>query len=231
MRSSTRGAGRPWVARMSARSSSDRRGLLALPADPGHGRERAGLGHAPGLQDRQPDFHPVGLRQGFGTAEPPQTMARSWWGCPASSGRVPIQMVGTPAVRVTPSVRIRLLMAWGERSAPGNTRSDPASTPAWHSPQALAWNMGTTGRTTSVSLTARLSARQAAMEWRTIDRWEYTTPWGLRWCRWCSTWTRPVLVGDVSEGMRIAPRQQLLVVQNPGVVGDRRRPGRRHSRP
>ncbi len=70
-------------------------------------------------------------------------------------------------------------MASGDRSGPGKTTPAPAKTAAWGSPQALAWNMGTTGRITSGSQTARLSAIIAPIECRTVERCEYTTPLGL----------------------------------------------------
>ena len=80
---------------------------------------------------------------------------------PFSSGSTPIQMVGTPAATVTRSSSMRAAMAGGERSGPGRTSVEPAATPAWARPQALAWNMGTTGRITSDSRAPRLSAWRA----------------------------------------------------------------------
>ena len=98
---------------------------------------------------------------------------------PSSSGSTPIQMVGTPAATVTFSVSMRVAMAPGDRSGPGITRLAPQATPAWARPQALAWNMGTTGRIVSRSLAPRLSAIIAPAVCSHVERWEYTTPLGL----------------------------------------------------
>ncbi len=46
------------------------------------------------------------------------------------------------------------------------------------SPQAIAWNIGTTGITESASRTSIESGRAAPSVWRTIDRCEYRTPFG-----------------------------------------------------
>ena len=55
----------------------------------------------------------------------------------------------------------------------------PVATAAWARPQALAWNIGTTGRMTSLSRAPRLSAVIAPIVCRNVDRWVYTTPLGL----------------------------------------------------
>ena len=109
----------------------------------------------------------------MGTAEPPHTMARSdETSRPLSSGRTPIQMVGTPAASVTFWLSISPATAGPVRSGPGNTMLEPAMAAAWHSPQALAWNMGTTGRITSASDTPSVSVSIAPIECRTVERWE-----------------------------------------------------------
>ena len=59
-----------------------------------------------------------------------------------------------------------------ERFAPGMARFAPAITAAWHRPQALAWNIGTTGITVSRSETAAASATIAPSECRTVERCE-----------------------------------------------------------
>ena len=72
---------------------------------------------------------------------------------PSSSGSTPIQMVGTPAASGDPlglDERRQALRATGR--GPGMTRSAPQATAAWARPQALAWNMGTTGSTRSSSV-------------------------------------------------------------------------------
>ena len=53
------------------------------------------------------------------------------------------------------------------------------ATAAWARPQALAWNIGTTGRITSDSRAPRLSAVIAPIVCRKVERWLYTTPFGL----------------------------------------------------
>ena len=58
-------------------------------------------------------------------------------------------------------------------------RSAPEATPAWARPQALAWNIGTTGRIRSDSRIPTESANMAAMVCKTVLRWLYTTPLGL----------------------------------------------------
>ena len=91
---------------------------------------------------------------------------------PSSSGSTPIQMVGTPAATVTFSTSIISAMALGTMFGPGMTRPAPVATAAWARPQALAWNMGTTGRMTSRSDAPRLSAVMAPMVCRNVDRCE-----------------------------------------------------------
>ena len=51
------------------------------------------------------------------------------------------------------------------------TRSAPAATPAWARPQALAWNIGTTGRMRSDSRTPTESAVIALIVCRNVLRW------------------------------------------------------------
>ena len=57
---------------------------------------------------------------------------------------------------------MRSAIAGPDRSGPGITRSAPAATPAWARPQALAWNIGTTGRIRSDSPMPNESAVIAA---------------------------------------------------------------------
>ena len=98
-----------------------------MPADR---RDRAGLGHAPRLQDRQ-----AGLARGRPPTAPaarPSRRTGSPAGAtcrgPSSSGSTPIQMVGTPAATVTCSSSIRSAIAGGERSGPGITSLAPQAT-------------------------------------------------------------------------------------------------------
>src|SRR5678816_4415746 len=115
-----------------------------------------------------------------GTAEPPHGMSRNDDASfPSSSGRTPIQIVGTPAATVTRSSTISDAMAAADRSGPGITKLAPAATALCARPHALAWNIGTTGRIVSASLTPKLSASIVAIVWRYVERCEYTTPFGL----------------------------------------------------
>ena len=88
-----------------------------------------------------------------------------------SSSSAPIQIVGTPAASVTFSVSISSAIAGGVICGPGNASAAPAITAACARPQALAWNIGTTGMTVSRSETATVSASIAPIECRTLERW------------------------------------------------------------
>ena len=90
---------------------------------------------------------------------------------PFNSGSTAIQIVGTPAATVTFSSTIRLAIDGPERSGPGITSVAPVATAACASPQALAWNIGTTGRITSDSRAPRLSTVIAPMVCRNVERW------------------------------------------------------------
>ena len=79
-------------------------------------------------------------------------------------------MVGTPAAMVTFSSSMRAASEGAERSGPGITRLAPAATAAWASPQALAWNIGTTGRIRSGSATPRPPAAMAPSVCRNVER-------------------------------------------------------------
>jgi hypothetical protein len=110
----------------------------------------------------RPTFSRYASLSARGTAEPPHGMARRLdTSRPSSSGSTPIQMVGTPAATVTRSVSMRLAMAGPERSGPGITSVAPAAGAACASPHAFAWNIGTTGSTTSLSRMPMPSATMA----------------------------------------------------------------------
>ena len=117
-----------------------------------------------------------------GTADPPTTVRmggndqRSGSRRRASSR--PSQMVGTPAVRVTPSPANRSSRLSGSRWGPGKTWLAPTKVAAKGNPQALAWNMGTTGVTVSWQDSPTPSGRALARACSTVERWEYTTPLG-----------------------------------------------------
>ena len=55
----------------------------------------------------------------------------------------------TPAASVTCSFSISMARSAGPGPGPGSTSLDPAISAAWATPQALAWNIGTKGRTVS----------------------------------------------------------------------------------
>ena len=59
----------------------------------------------------------------------------------------------------------------GERSGPGMIRSAPVATHTWGRPQALTWNIGTTGRMRSRSEQASMSALVEAKACSHDDRW------------------------------------------------------------
>ncbi len=80
-------------------------------------------------------------------------------------------MVGTPAVNVTPSSTIRSASALGCIIGPGKTMAAPPAGPAWARPHALAWNIGTTGMTTSVSAIPNTLGCTTAMVCSTVERW------------------------------------------------------------
>ena len=72
---------------------------------------------------------------------------------------------------MTFSSSMRAAIAFGERSGPGITSDAPHATAAWARPQALAWNIGTTGRMTSLSLAPRLSVVVTPIVCSHVERW------------------------------------------------------------
>ena len=119
-----------------------------------------------------------------GAAEPPITIERidvrsQRFASSSRSARMPSQIVGTPAARVTFSADIRSSSDPGARCGPGKTIFAPDATAANGRPHAFAWNIGTTGRTASPSLTASVSARQTPSVCSTMARWLESTPFGL----------------------------------------------------
>ena len=81
-------------------------------------------------------------------------------------------MVGTAAATVTRSCSISRASGSGCRKRPGITRSAPTKVDACGSPQAFAWNIGTTGSTRSAFEIAIASARQEASACSTFERCE-----------------------------------------------------------
>jgi hypothetical protein len=105
-----------------------------------------------------------------GSADPPHTR-RVIDGMPPpsvarSTASAPAQIVGTPAPSVTFSLLIRFTSDAGCMCRSGSTMSAPASSAAYASPHAFAWNIGTTGRTRSCSDSAKALPRQGAIECR-----------------------------------------------------------------
>ena len=149
----------PMLERRSACSSSlERVGQVALdparPTPPGWSRScprpagwarPAARGSPPTGSGARPSRH-RGWPAGATCRDRSARAARPsrWW-----AHRRPPSPAGTRSARPAPA---------GDRSGPGMTRLAPTATPAWARPQALAWNMGTTGRIVSRSQAPMLSA-------------------------------------------------------------------------
>ena len=110
-----------------------------------------------------------------GQAEPPIPTLRNGpklcCSCRVQS-RSPIQTVGTPAVMVTPSRVIRPCRLTGSSLGPGRTSLAPTITAAYGSPQALTWNIGTTGMTHSAAASPNVSGMATIMACSTHERCE-----------------------------------------------------------
>ena len=86
----------------------------------------------------------------LGTADPPESINENSWGflfCFLISANRPSQIVGTPQAAFTLSLSIKEKRLAPSSAAPGNTNFAPTKGTANGSPQAFAWNSGTTGRT------------------------------------------------------------------------------------
>ena len=207
-RSSTPRSGRPMVARRSASSSSDRSASVDLMlADGGH---RAGLGHAPGLEDRAARSAPG--RPPTAPWAPPSR--RTGWPAgdevsrPFSSGEHAHPDGGDAGGHGDPLLSMRSARALGERSGPGMIRSAPVATPAWARPQALAWNIGTTGQDpVATRRTPMLSAPVAAKVCSHAGAVAVHDALGVaRGAARVAHRRRPVLVGDVElDGLEPRP--------------------------
>ncbi len=90
---------------------------------------------------------------------------------------MPPHTVGTPAEIVTPSASNSATRPCGERSGPGYTSRAPAVVARKGYPHAAAWNIGTTGSTTSVGAMAMLARFEIV--WRYVERCVYATPFGF----------------------------------------------------
>ena len=189
-------------------------------------RDRAGLGHAPGLQDRQADLLAV--------APPTAPWARPSrrTGSPRSDESVAALELGEhahPDRRHAGGDRDLLgLDQLGDRRrragrARASRASAPAITAAWARPQALAWNIGTTGRIVSRSRDAercRRSSRPSSAG--TSSGASRRRPSGCRWCRSCNTSPRP---GSrrrrgtrPARRRRAAPRSRRMRGRRRGIV-------------
>jgi hypothetical protein len=88
-------------------------------------------------------------------------------------------MVGTAPATVgrSDSMSFASGSAWRNRS--GMTKLAPAYHAAYGSPHALAWNIGTIGSTRSCSVSPTAMPALTLIECNTVERCEYTTPFGL----------------------------------------------------
>src|SRR5680860_990414 len=136
IRASTSATGRPWEEHRSASSDSG----LEASDDLMVQTEPIGLVSVIPQACRigKPVFSRKPSDRDFGTAEPPQGIARrldtSW---PSRAPSTPIQMVGTPAATVTLCLAMSSTSGSGVMLGPGNTNEEPANTPEKGSPQAL----------------------------------------------------------------------------------------------
>jgi hypothetical protein len=110
-----------------------------------------------------------------GGAEPPTVIVlireRSQRpGFASRAWRIPIQIVGTPALTVTSCSTNASRRLSGSRCGPGNTCFAPPRVQENGKHHAFAWNIGTTGRTVSPSFTP--SSAIAVSAWIAIARWE-----------------------------------------------------------
>ena len=79
--------------------------------------------------------------------------------------------MGTAPASVGRSSSISAASGSGCRNRSGMIEVAPAITAAYGSPQALAWNIGTTGSTRSRSDSAKTLPVQTAIECRYAERW------------------------------------------------------------
>ena len=117
-----------------------------------------------------------------GTAEPPITTRLSVESLAPVSRRWvsrPSQTVGTAAEKVTPSVSSSSCTEGPSSFWPGITSLQPAAAQENVRPQALAWNIGTTGSTVSRADSPITSTPRVTRVCRKFERCEYSTPFGL----------------------------------------------------
>ena len=87
--------------------------------------------------------------------------------------------MGTPADIVTCSCSNNSYIDLPSSAGPGNTILAPVSGTEYGKPQALTWNIGTTGSTASRADTFSASGMVEAYECSTVERCEYSAPFGL----------------------------------------------------
>ena len=87
--------------------------------------------------------------------------------------------MGTPALNVTFSPSNSSYSDLPSRCGPGNTSLAPTSGTEYGKPQALTWNIGTTGSTESLADRLSASGKAIAKVCSTVLRWLYSTPLGL----------------------------------------------------
>src|SRR6478609_7048714 len=83
----------------------------------------------------------------------------------------PCHTVGTPADTVTPSASNRSCRLLPSRNGPGRTSLAPTMQAAYGRPQALTWNIGTTGRMVSRAEQLSESGRALAYVCSSVERW------------------------------------------------------------
>ena len=111
-------------------------------------------------------------------------------GFASSSLRIPIQIVGTPAVEVTFSSWNASSRLSPSRNGPGKTCFAPTNVHVNGKPQAFAWNMGTTvAPCPSPSRRARPPSSRRAFPRRSRGA-STRRPSAAPSCRSCSTWPR-----------------------------------------
>src|SRR3954468_7641911 len=117
-----------------------------------------------------------------GQADPPMMVRRIVWNFrlfASTCASRPCHTVGTPADTVTPSASNSSYRLLPSRNGPGNTSLAPTMHAAYGRPQALTWNMGTTGRMVSPADQFSASGRALAIVCSIVERWLYSAPLGL----------------------------------------------------
>lgn len=117
-----------------------------------------------------------------GHAEPPITVRRNdenFRPLPCTCCSRPSHTVGTPAEKLTCSCSNSSYSEAPSSFGPGNTSLAPTSGTEYGRPQALTWNIGTTGRITSCAEQPSASGSADPYECSTVERCEYSAPFGL----------------------------------------------------